>query len=230
MLKSIFIIFLIIIFLLGLYLYSSGNLYETFINTSASASASCPDILINTGDVLLLYNSKLPKKDGENPLPLYNLDEYINYVALQKKKGNNCPILYLQKENNAQGKDVYKIRDNPFNPQNNSVILEESRNRQMLINFMPTLATTTSSPQNPIKAGDSSRDNPPYNQGQYAGFDPLDLYVGEYTDIDKLHDSTATTAPISENPMDSNWGGVMHTQKAIESGKYDENNVAIKVA
>jgi hypothetical protein len=25
--------------------------------------------------------------------------------------------------------------------------------------------------------------------------------------------------------MDSNWGGVLFTQKAVDSGKYEENNV-----
>jgi hypothetical protein len=27
--------------------------------------------------------------------------------------------------------------------------------------------------------------------------------------------------------MDPNWGGVLYTQSAVESGKYDENNVFV---
>jgi hypothetical protein len=74
---------------------------------------------------------------------------------------------------------------------------------------------------------DSNTDHPPYNSGQYAGFDPLGLSVGVYTNLDKLHDSTKTQdgESLSDNPMDSNWGGVLYTQKKIQSGKYEENEV-----
>lgn len=228
--KNIFILFLFVVFFVGAYLYSIGELTEAFNPIDlGSSSSSCPDMLINTGDVLLLYNSKLPEEAGINPLPLYNLDEYINYVNMQKKKGINCPVLYLQKESNAQGQDVYNIRDNPFNPQNNNVIVSLPK-KQVMMNFPPSLLANNSSPENPVKIGDASRQDPPYNKGMYAGYDPLDLYIGQYTDLDALHDSTERNARISDNPMDSNWGGVMHTQRAIESGKYDENNVSILVA
>ena len=71
---------------------------------------------------------------------------------------------------------------------------------------------------------DATRDNPPYNIGNYPGFDPLGLHVGQYTTIDKVHDSTGE-GPISDNPSDPNWGGVLYTESAVKSGKYDENNI-----
>jgi hypothetical protein len=62
------------------------------------------------------------------------------------------------------------------------------------------------------------------NAGQYPGFDPLGLQIGTYTKIDEIHDSTAKSG-VSDNPMDLNWGGVQHTQQAVDSGKYEENQV-----
>jgi len=50
----------------------------------------------------------------EEPVMFNNLDEYINYVNYQKSLGSDCPILYLQQENDAQGNDVYRLRPSPF--------------------------------------------------------------------------------------------------------------------
>ena len=52
----------------------------------------------------------------------------------------------------------------------------------------------------------------------------MGLHVGQYTDIDKIHDSTETDA-ISDNPADPNWGGVLYTESVVQSGKYDDNKV-----
>jgi hypothetical protein len=62
------------------------------------------------------------------------------------------------------------------------------------------------------------------NKGGYPPFDPLGLKIGKYTDLDKIHESTAAP-PLSDNPMDPNWGGTMYTKDAVDSGKYIENNV-----
>jgi hypothetical protein len=50
------------------------------------------------------------------------------------------------------------------------------------------------------------------------------MYVGKITNVDNIGLSTEK-AKISDNPMDPNWGGVLYTQKAVDSGKYDENIV-----
>jgi len=73
---------------------------------------------------------------------------------------------------------------------------------------------------------DSSRDDGPYNQGGYPGFDPYGQFVGKYTNIDQTHDSTKIQAPLSDNPMDPNWGGVLYTRQQVMSGKYAENTVS----
>jgi hypothetical protein len=72
---------------------------------------------------------------------------------------------------------------------------------------------------------DADRENPPYNKGNYPAYDPIGLYNGVKTVIDQLHDATAKQ-PISDNPMDANWGGTRYTQMMVDSGKYDKDFVS----
>ena len=152
----------------------------------------------------MLYNTNQPMEEGKNPIPFFNLDEYINYLEIERSRGNNCPVLYLQQENNAQGQDVYRMRPSPFDLQGG----------------LPTMV-----PQTAAKIVDANRANPPYNANNYAGFDPNGLDVGQYTELDQIHDSTKQRK-ISDNPMDPNWAGVIYTQQMVDSGKYDENEVS----
>jgi hypothetical protein len=210
----ILFIFFIIVFFTGLYVYANGNL-KTFIqqsslepfsdNNQATLDSGCPTLLIREGNSLVLYNPKQPQSDT-NPLPFYNIDEYVNYVTNQRKKGINCPILFLQKENDVQGNDVYRIRPGPDDQQGG------------LPTYVPSITNTVADEiQQPIPI-------PTMEPGLYNGFDPTSQYVGHYTTLDKLHDSTKMGA-ISPNPADTNWGGVQYTQSLINSGTYDENNV-----
>lgn len=76
----------------------------------------------------------------------------------------------------------------------------------------------------PVEIQDSNDDNPNYNQNMYNGFDPTSQYVGMYTNLDKIHQSTSFSE-LSDNAMDANWGGVLYTEEIVNSGKYDENLV-----
>ena len=76
----------------------------------------------------------------------------------------------------------------------------------------------------PVNIQDASRENTNYNTNMYAGFDPTSQYVGVYTNLDQIHQSTSFSE-LSDNPMDANWGGVLYTKQAVDSGKYEENNV-----
>ena len=226
--KMFFLLFLIIIFLAGIYVTMffdkpSGckkkkehmtNATESGATessaTESSATNSCPDLLIQKGKVLMLYNTTQPIEDGVNPIPFFNLDEYINYLEIQRKNGNNCPVLYLQQENNVQGEDVYRMRPSPFELTGGLPQMAELQNQ-----------TDT----NVVKYVDASTENPPYNANNYFSFDPNGQYVGIYTDVDKVHDSTSMNK-ISDNPMDSNWAGITYTQQMIDSGKYIDNNIS----
>jgi hypothetical protein len=206
--RVFFIILLILVFLAGLYVYLKTsapitkativkNINETLQNKETKSSA-CPNMLVKKGSKLFLYN-KLDTHD-ELPIEFNNLDEYIEYLNNERKNGKKCPVLYLQQENDVQGKDVYRVRPSPFNQQGGI---------------------------HPITAApviDSNDDSKIYNVNNYPGFDPIGLQIGVYNKLDEIHDSTKNTA-LSDNPMDPNWGGVEFTQQAVDSGKYEENIV-----
>ncbi len=219
----VFLLFLTLTFTSGIYFCSTHrSLYiESFsesMDTQGQEDAkndSCPDLLIKSGNAILLYNSKLPESPGINPLPFYNLDEYINYLEIQKRKGIHCPVLFLQEEENTQGKSVFRIRPDIFQPQGGLANSQQMYNR-----------TTPLISRNPVPVIDANQDNPPWNTGGYNEFDPYGQHVGEYTVVDAIHDATYKGKPLSENPMDDNWGGVLYTKDAVDSGKYKENEVA----
>ena len=75
----------------------------------------------------------------------------------------------------------------------------------------------------------ASREDPAYSNSEFNEFDPYGQYVGVYTNIDALHDSTKGNTQVnngfSDNAMDPNWGGVELTNQSINSGKYDDNNI-----
>ena len=237
-LNKIFLLFLLIVFLTGLYLYvfdsflKKGCHKESFTEEIEGNQEDCPNLLINKGNVILLYNSKLPEEEGKNPIRFKNLDEYIQYLEGQRSFGKNCPVLYLQQENDTQGKDVYRIRPSPFDQQGGTPPIQLTRseyNHQDKQKGPPPNIlmknNVTNDVNNPVKYVDASRENPPYNSNNYAGFDPTNQFIGIYTNIDKVHDSTRFSN-ISDNPMDKNWGGILYTENSIESGKYEENNVS----
>ena len=210
--RALFLVFLIVVFFLGMYVsFPSEKKTEGF-STAKSEESSCPDLLVQKGNVLMLYNTSRPIVDGENPIPFFTLDDYIQYLETQRKKGIVCPVLYLQQEYNTQGEGVYRMRPSPFDPQGG------------LPPMITATTTNFSVPEQITKHLDASRENAPYNAGNYAGFDPQGLYIGVYTDVDERHDSTKLNS-ISDNPMDSNWAGVNYTQQMVDSGKYAENNI-----
>jgi hypothetical protein len=217
-LNHLFLLFLIIIFVLGLYMYSFNRILpgqkEGMENNTQPTTPECPDMLVNKGDVLLLYSSKKPIQDGVNPIVFQNLDEYIRYLDTDGQSIKHCNLLYLQLENDTQGNFVYRVRPSPFNQQGGL--------QPKIMNM--TQITENSPPVKEVPYLDASRDQPPYNAGNYHGFDPIGLHQGRYTEIDRVHDSTEKT-PVSDNAADPNWGGILHTQQAIASGKYDENNI-----
>ena len=222
----LFLLFLIIIFLAGIVVILTfnsnikSNKFESFDDdstpdaedastpsdddTSSPSQSGCPDMLFHNGNSLFLYNSKNPVVDGSNPIVFNNLDEYITYHETQKSNGNDCPLLYLVKENNSQGEDVYRIRPSPFELQGG----------------LPTSGSGTYI-DSPISLTNITI---PTSKDDYSGFDPLNLGVGEYTNLDKIHDSTKDQ-PISDNPMDPNWGGREYTRELVDSGKYDDYNI-----
>jgi len=111
--QTFHLIIFLIIFTLGLkYVICKCN-KEGYENLTIR----CPNILIQKGSKFYLYNSKLTKVPGVNPLMFNNLEEYAQFIKWQRSQGIRCPVLYIQEVYNTQGKPVYKARNSPFNLQ-----------------------------------------------------------------------------------------------------------------
>lgn len=200
----------IILFLIGISVCAiSSNKNEQILDKDVNSKEglktiddklkTCGSALLKRGGKLLLFIN--PNDETEIPIEFETLDDYISYLDEQKAKGINCPVLYLQQENDVQGNDVYRVRPSPFNQASGMVPIDVTS----------------------IK--DASRSNYPYNSNQYPSFDPMGLQIGVYNELDEIHDSTSK-AKISDNPMDPNWGGVEFTRSKVDGGKYEDNEVS----
>ena len=221
------LVVIFIVFLSGLYFclnYEQAKLNEAFDNMENEKGPSCPNILIKSGTELLLKNTKLAEIPGVNPLRFKNLEEYVEFTEWQRSQGIKCPVLFLQNTYDAQGKSVFKIRPGPTDlqgglppdlPENAQDVSAATATAEAAATVQPKQA-----PKSPLV--DASRDDPPYNQKQYPGFDPDNLYVGVDVPLDKMYNA-GEYKPVSDNAMDSNWGGPEHSQRVVDSGYYDAN-------
>ena len=164
----------------------------------------CPNILIQHGSEIFLYNSKVEKVPGVNPIRFKSLDDYSEFMDWLQGRGIRCPILFLQFSYDAQGQAVYKMRPSPTDLQG---------------------GLSPNTPYSPASAAlvqmmDASRDNPPFNNQMYDGFDPLNFNMGDYTSQDAAFRAKEITSKYSDNPMDANWGGIRYSESAVASGIY----------
>ncbi len=101
--------------------------------TAAAAGGSeapaCYDTLIQDGISLKMYNSK---NHEQPPKTFNNLEEYGRYLETSDKR---CPVLFLRKETNAQGDDVYRL----MQPYDGAVVpvLDASRDNGFNQNILP---------------------------------------------------------------------------------------------
>ena len=216
-----------IVFLLGLYFtcrYTSRDIIEGF----ESVNNNCPNILIQKDKELYLYNSRKAKIPGVNPVKFNNLEDYVEFLDWQRSQNIRCPVLFLQHSYDTQGNPVYKFRPSPTDVQGG---------------LPPMLTYGTDAHAIPLSAQesqhgvpeetkllDASRDDDPYNENSYPGYDPINLYQGEYTPLDKMTHQQEGTGKISTNAMDVNWGGHDFTETAIEAGYYKGDEVYMRAA
>jgi hypothetical protein len=164
----------------------------------------CPNILVQHGSEIFLYNSKVEKVPGVNPIRFKSLDDYSEFMEWLRGRGIRCPVLFLQYSYDAQGNPVYKMRPSPVDLQGGL-----SAN----VPYSPAPAAL-------VQMMDASRDNPPFNNKMYDGFDPLNFNMGDYTAHDAAFREKELTMKYSDNPMDSNWGGRQYTESVVASGAY----------
>ena len=171
----------------------------------AGGQVRCPNILVQKGTRFYLYNSKIAKVPGVNPIEFENLEDYVEFLNWQRSQNIKCPVLYLQHTYNAQGDSSYKIRPSVTELQGG----------------LPPASAT-----NYTKLTDATRNDPPYNVNSYPAYDNTSYYVGTTTPLDKMNDNLLFDY---SNPMSDIWKGQKYTKQLIDSGYFEENQVSIAV-
>ena len=169
--KYILYILSVFLIILGIYFIIIKTNNETFID------GQCPTTMIKDGQKILVYDPKLAKVPGVNPITFNNLEEYKEYVKWQKKNKLNCPILFLEKTFDTQGNEMYMIKqsfdtDIPSGSMNHS---------------LPTINKTTTA------INSINRDDTFFNQNSYTPYDK------ENQDIGNVGNSDIIVYPNSEN-------------------------------
>jgi hypothetical protein len=203
----------IVVFLSGVY-FMAKPYYEGFTNENIKR---CPNMLIQKGSKFYLYNSKLAKVPGVNPVEFDNLEDYTEFLDWQHSQGIRCPVLYLQQSYDAQNNEVYNIRPSVSELQGG---LQSS----------PLPSTTPLVYPNPTLLVDATHNDKPYNTNSYPAYDASSYYVGTTTPLDVINIQQQQPGQVSPDPMDPNWGGSAYTQNLIDQGVYKGNEVAIRVA
>jgi hypothetical protein len=228
------IFLLIVIFLIGIYFYakySDGDSKEGLTNNSLQPR--CPNLLIQKGSHFFLYNSKLARIPGVNPVEFENLEDYTEFLDWQRSQNIRCPVLYLQHTYDAQGNKVYKVRPGVTELQGG---LQPSSNMPPSIassdgkEIMESSLGTPNTPAypDPSLLVDATRNDPPYNENSYPGYDASSYYVGKTTPLDVMN-IKQEQLPVSPDPMDPNWGGSKYTQTLVEKGYYKDNEIKLAI-
>jgi hypothetical protein len=198
--NKIIITLVSIIFVLGILntiMYSRKNIIEGY-----NGQNICPNLLIKKNGKFTLINSNMQNIPGINPVEFKNLSEYAIFVRYQKEKGIRCPVLYYEEAYDAQSNRGYRQYSDPLNKETGASSYKES------IGYRE--------PDSLLK--DANRDNPPYNNNNYAGYDADDQEIGIVTPLDNVRSSYNP----SPNPMAKNWGGHEYTDKLLKMGVYSD--------
>ena len=220
------LIYIGFIVLAGAYLCSKRNTKTIQEGFKIEDKPRCPNVLVQKGQQILLYNTKLAKVPGVNPVSFENLEEYVQFIKWQRSQGIICPVLYLQKMYNSQGEPVYHVRPDPLNPSGGSPPMVDPS----LLAEPETLNSEYSDPtETQSLLTNAARNDPPYNQNSYPGFDSQNQDIGLATPLTEYYNVGETQA-TSANAMDTNWGGVNYAKAAVAAGNYKDDNVSIMVA
>jgi len=246
------VLIMIIAFMLGIYFYiaPTDENSEGFDTEDAnsktitlSTDAKCPNLLIQEDGGISLMNTDEKRVPGINPMRFSNLEEYVQFVDWQKSQGVKCPVLFLQKTEDAQGTVSYRARPDIVNPQGGlqNMSLDQMRQR---CNTMPMNSGLTAmndvnvasfftegcgditgevalnTGPDDIKLVDGGRNDEPYNNNSFPAFDPSSFYQGKITPMDKMLENQRQLEQ-SPSAMDTNWGGRDYTRSLISKGDFD---------
>jgi hypothetical protein len=209
------VIIAFVVFLLGFIFimnYSSKNVLSGFSNLEGfiNKDQSCPNLLMKKDDKYFLYNTTKVSVPGVNPIQFHHLDEYKQFMEWLRSRGIRCPVLYLQQTYDTQGQRTYRMLNDPENP-------------NIGLPIQPIFNGTDPNQNKITKLYDGG-----HNKGSMPGFDPMNQYIGLRTPLDEIEHQRNPDG-LSDNPMDTNWGGQEYSEKQLESGKYAEDEVRIYI-
>ena len=190
-----------IVFILGLYFVCAYPTYESFSRINRMPYR-CPNILYQSGSKIFLFNSKLANVPGVNPIQFNNLEDYVEFTKWQRREGIKCPILYLQKSEDIQGKPVYNAMLNPTNSKGGL-------------------------PAYPLGPGHSQSNvmSVPTINSELLNNDMRDIAKDIEIPIDNMFQSGTGVSPFA---TEANWGGAAYTQKLVDAGVFKGDEVKIK--
>ena len=201
-----------LIFTIGLYYYMNySNLVvteESFLGTSPT-KRRCPNLLIKKNNKIHLLNTDTAKVPGINPIKFNNLEEYVEFVKWLNYYKIDCPVLFLQQEYDIQDNEVYRIRPD----------LSDIAGG---INGIPAGESLLSRGNN-----DYDQQNSVYKNSNIYAFNPDYIKTNNENPIDKMF-FEKEKYDVSDNPMDSNWGGHQYTMQQIREGKYIGDEILVK--
>jgi len=190
-----------IMFILGLYFVCRYPKYESF-SRITRIPYRCPDILYQSGSKMFLYNSKLATVPGVNPIQFNNLEDYVEFTEWQRREGIKCPILYLQKSEDIQGKTVYSARPDPSNPQGGLPIF-------------------------PVGTGHKESNIMPIHKidSELLNNDMRDIANEIEIPMDNMFQAGTKVSPFATK---ANWGGPEYTQKLVDAGVFKGDEVLVR--
>lgn len=163
------------------------------------SSASCPDMLIRHGRYLMLYSGTVLVNRFSS------IDEYVAYTESQEQTASAIAVNGGAVD--AQGNPVVRKRCPVLFLAQESTAQGEDVYREHPDPYLSGGGGGGGG------GGGRDRDIPGFNAHGY--------------DEDDAAPPPAPTDPmaVSVNPMDTNWGGVIYSQQAIDAGVYDRHTV-----
>jgi hypothetical protein len=244
--NTMLLILLMVTFLSGIYYCVKVSSFKLSLTEGLTnmANPRCPDILVQKDKKYFLYNSKVAKVPGVNPVEFDNLEDYVEFMDWQRSQGIRCPVLYLQTTYDAQGNSVYKVRPSPTDlhgglppalankptaPSKSAATKDPSSiSTPIPTNLDSKVIIKKMTGPNPTMLIDATRNDQPYNLNSVPGFDQTDFYQGTTTPLDQMNQEQENML-YSPDPMDPTGGGQAYTQKLVDSGYYADNEVSIRI-
>ena len=216
---------------------------------------SCPDLLVQKGTKIYLYNTKLAEVPGVNPIMFHNLEEYTEFLDWQKSQGIRCPVLYLQEVYDASGKLVCKTRPCVTEPQGglpptNATLDAKGTKFSGVPEIQGTTGVSGNGSVNGVSGSGSAKTSSAYvtnHSNRYPNLERVKLLdsnvddppynIGGYPAHDPTSFYHGVHTPLDEldvkmeatktspNAMDPNCGGDDYTKSLIEGEYYKENEV-----